>query len=223
MKSSVLVTVFFLTAVAAAAATQIDRWSTAGGAWDHTYQTDWVATNILNPDASADFGATLHVSERPSTSGLAPTGGLYGTFYYTFFTAPTFTLSTDNILSGLTTVTFDFSYAAGLTDIESIGLTLNFNSTYSALVADSFTVGASETIDTAFGPQTFTNYSFSWNVLGLGATDELSLTWDLGTHNSFNGVTLTQTSSVPEPATYAAFAGFGVLLLAAFRRRRRAA
>lgn len=207
---------------AASAATQIDRWSTAGGAWDHTYQTDWTTTNQLFPDASADSGASLHVSVRPSTSGLAPTGGLYGTFYYTFFTAPVFILSTDNILSDLTTVTFDFSYAAGLTAVEAIGLTLNFNASHSALVADSVTVGSSETISTAFGDQTFTTYSFTWSVLGLGSTDELSLTWSLGSHNAFNGVTLTQTSAVPEPSAYAAFAGLGTLVIAILRRRRSA-
>lgn len=207
-----------LLAVPASAATRIDRWSTDGGAWDDTYQTDWVSANILHPDATADSGASLHVSARPSASGLAPTGGLYDTFYYTFFTTPTFTLSTGNVLSGLTTITLDFSYAAGLTAVDAIGLALNYNPAHVSLAADSVTTGSSETIGTAFGDQTFTNYSFTWSVLGLGASDELSFTWNLGAHNAFNGVTLTQTA-VPEPAAYAALAGCGVLVLALLRRR----
>lgn len=210
--------------VSAVAATQTDRWSTAGGAWDDTYQTAWVSTNTLRPDASSDFGATLHASVRPSASGLAPTGGLYDTFYYTFFTAPTLTLSTDNVLSGLETVTFEFAYAAGLTSVEAIGLVLNYNSSHLGLAPASFVTGASETISTAFGDQTFTTYSFTWSVLGLGSTDNFSITWNLGAHNAFNGVALTQAtaSAVPEPASFAALAGLGSLALVATRRRRSA-
>jgi hypothetical protein len=213
-------TVFTCATLAASATTQIDRWSTDGGAWDDTVQTGWVSSNLLNPDTSADSGASLHVSERPTATSLAPTGGLYDTFYYTFSTTPTFTLSTDKVLSDLTTVTFDFSYSAGLTNVEAIGLTLNFNASHTSLTADSLTVGSSETINTTFGEQTFTNYSFTWNVLGLGTTDTLSISWNLGQHNAFNGVTLTQASAVPEPAAFAAFAGLGVLVLALIRRRR---
>lgn len=207
---------------AAAAAARTDRWSTAGGAWDDTYQTAWVSTNTLRPDASSDFGATLHASARPSPSGLAPTGGLYDTFYYTFFTSPVLTLSTDEVLSDLDTIAFEFSYAAGLTSVEAIGLVLNYNPAHLALAPDSFVTGSSETISTAFGDQTFTTYSFTWSVSDLGATDAFSITWNLGSHNSFNGVALTQTSAsaVPEPASFAALAGLCVLGLAASRRRR---
>lgn len=213
-----------LAASSAAAATRTDRWSTAGGAWDDTYQTAWVSNNTLLPDAASDFGATLHASARPSPSGLAPTGGLYDTFYYTFFTSPTLTLSTANVLSDLETITFEFSYAAGLTSVESIGLALNYNASHAGLAPASFTTGTSETIDTAFGEQTFTAYSFTWTVAELGGTDGFSIVWDLGSHNAFNGVALTQTSAsaVPEPAGLAALSGLGALGLVASRRRRRA-
>ena len=213
-----------LAAASAAAASQTDRWSTAGGAWDDTYQTAWVSSNTLKPDAASDFGATLHASVRPSASGLAPTGGLYDTFYYTFFTAPTLTLSAGEVLAGLETVTFEFSYAAGLTSVDAIGLVLNYNTANTGLAPASFTPGASETIGTAFGDQTFTTYSFTWSVLGLGETDAFSIVWNLGSHNAFNGVALTQTpaSAVPEPASLAALAGLGALALVSTRRRRAA-
>lgn len=209
-------------AAAAHSATRTDRWSTAGGAWDDAYQTDWVSTQTLKPDASADFGATLHASARPSPSGLAPTGGLYDTFYYTFFTAPAFTLSTNDILPGLDTLTFEFSYAAGLTSVDDIGLVLDFNASHLGLVPASFSIGPGETISTAFGDQTFTRYSFTWTVAELGETDRLSLVWTLGSHNAFNGVALTQSagSPVPEPAAFAALAGLAALGVGALRRRR---
>jgi hypothetical protein len=223
-RSFALLAVLAFAASPAFAATQTDRWSTAGDAWDDAYQTSWVSANTLKPDAASDFGAILHASARPSPSGLAPTGGLYDTFYYTFFTAPTLTLSTDNVLAGLETITFEFSYAAGLTSVDAIGLVLNYNAAYTGLAPSTFTAGSGETISTVFGPQTFTAYSFTWNVASLGATDEFSIVWNLGAHNSFNGVALTQadaaSSPVPEPSAFAALAGFGALGLAITRRRR---
>lgn len=208
--------------LSAASATQTERWSTSGGAWDDTYQSEWTTNNTLLPDASADFGATLRASVRPAPSGLAPTGGLYDTFYYTFFTAPAFTLSTGNVLDGLETITLDFSYGSGLTSVESIGLALNYNAANNNLAPSSFSTGASETIATVFGDQTFTHYSFTWIVGGFGETDAFTIHWALGSHNAFNGVALVQTaasSAVPEPASFAVLAGLGALALGASRRR----
>ncbi len=209
--------------LSASTVTQTDRWSTAGGAWDDTYQSQWTTNNTLRPDADADFGATLRASVRPAPSGLAPTGGLYDTFYYTFFTTPAFSLSAGNVLDGLETITFEFSYGAGLTSVESIGLALNYNAANNNLAPSSFSTGSSQTIATVFGNQTFTRYSFTWIVGGFGETDAFTLNWALGSHNAFNGVALVQTaasSAVPEPASFAVLAGLGALALGASRRRR---
>lgn len=212
-----------LTAEGAPVVTLTDTWSAAGGAWAGSNQSEWVSDNILHPDAASDNGAVLHSSIRPLETTSAPQGGLYDTFFYTFFSAPTFTLSTSNVLVGLETISFSITYATeGGTPIDDIGLTLNYNDAYTGLAPDSRVTGETVTIDTGplFGNMDFTTFTYTWLVSELGASTGFSLSWNLDQHNSFAQIDLTQAATaVPEPATWAMCFGGVVLAFALIRRR----
>lgn len=72
---------------------------------------------------------------------------------------------------------------------------------------------------------TFYIYAWTWTGLGIEASDtfEIGITSDAG-HVSLDAIRIDAgtVSAVPEPASFAALAGFGALGAAALRRRRRA-
>lgn len=74
------------------------------------------------------------------------------------------------------------------------------------------------------GVNTYFIYAWTWTGLELEATDTFSIaiTGQVDGHVSVDGLRLDAgtVSAVPEPSTYGAFAGAGVLALALLRRRR---
>jgi fibronectin-binding autotransporter adhesin len=85
---------------------------------------------------------------------------------------------------------------------------------FSGSVSYNYTTGASAS-DTF---QTYLEVAFTTNTAGLGPPDVRVMMVDTGFGNQ--GITI-GASAIPEPSTYAAFAGLGVLGFAAWRRRRR--
>jgi len=85
------------------------------------------------------------------------------------------------------------------------------------------------TFDPGTGPEPLyiNSYLLQWDLTSVGEEiTSIGITFNGVQHAQIHALRLDQsdayTSAVPEPATYAALAGFGALLLAAFRRRRAA-
>lgn len=124
--------------------------------------------------------------------------------------------------------TYDFFNDAlpVLSYTTALGTTSNVAATEWSLTSryDNGTVEMPTGLETVY----INSYLFQWDLSAVGeAITSFDLTFTGVQHAQLYSLRLDQsdvyTSAVPEPATYAAFAGFGVLLLAAFRRRRRAA
>ncbi len=204
------------------AVTLTDAWSGPGGAWTGASQTEWVSDNLLHPDAASNNGAVLHSSVRPTATSSAPLGGLYDGFFYSFFSTPTLTLSTDNVLAGMDTLTLSISLG-GQTSIDDVAITLNYNPGNPALAPDTRATGPSVIASSPIGDMELTTYTYTWLVGARGPSEGLSLSWNIGVHTAISQIELTQSaasSAVPEPATYAAIVG-GLVLAGVILARRR--
>lgn len=192
--------------LSANAQVQVETWSAAGGAWTAANQTGWTngTGGVLNPDASADYGAEL------SATG-ATSGGIYSSYYYTSNSTPTFTLSTSNVLSGVQTISLSLTSNAVFSDGS---VTLTFGS--QSVEVDSFSSTSAGTI----GGFAATLYTWTFDVSSLAPENSFSLSWTTpSAHTAYEPISMTQ--AVPEPSTYALIAlGLGALLFVRSRRAR---
>ena len=132
----------------------------------------------------------------------------------------TFTVSDTTPVANLANLLFQVSSTGNIAapTLDFNGGDQNLAPTVSALL---FT-GA---VTTAFGPATQYVWAYQWDLSSAGAITSFGITWDTAeAHNLTFGARLDQasvfTSAIPEPATFATFAGLGMLGLAATRRRR---
>ena len=214
--SLVIATALATTLSAQAAIVQTDAWNAAGGAWNPANQPTYNAKNggILNPDALSDNGADLYVS--PFNIAAPPFftnygTGLYSDYFYTFFSLPTFTVSTSNVLDGVEKITFNLVSTALLSN-PSVSLT--YNGSLGADWFDSIVVG----FDSNFNVD-IVSYTWTWDIGSLPPESAFSLGWAApSAHGVFYSVTLTQ--SVPEPSSLALITLGAAALY--FKRRRSA-
>lgn len=230
MKTNILVLATSLAlATLSHAATLVDVWSSATGDWnsDGSTQSQWASSNILAPGFSQS-GATIVTSSHPASTTQSPAGGLYEGYFYTYLAYAGFSLEFNSatVLDGIETLSLSFNSAGLYATLESsVSLTVYFADTSSVVVsgpAFATEPGSTLGVGTEF-EMAGTSYSWTWDLSSYSAAEITSFSIDVtsGMHTAYDNFTLTQTSTVPEPATYAAFAGLGVLCLAAFRRRRR--
>ncbi|HEY8899429.1 MAG TPA: hypothetical protein VIM61_03395 [Chthoniobacterales bacterium] len=187
------------------AQTQVDLWSAAGGAWTLANQPNWTpgTGGVLNPDTASDSGADLIVTGATS-------GGLYDSFYYTFFSTPAFDLSTSNVLSGVKTVTLSFVSSSVFSESSA---TLSFNGLQSATAFSAAPTGQVEM------GQSYVRYTWDWDVSALGTANAFSMEWTTpSAHTAYTEVALIQ--AVPEPHEYAVCVAALLGLLIVMRRRR---
>jgi hypothetical protein len=126
------------------------------------------------------------------------------------------------------TVGYDGINLTGSSNALTYGGTLSllFNAPVTASVYDIFqiavTVSQSDTFDSVSIGGTAVTSSSSLSITGTGwtaeMTDNSSAVWNLSFNNATGDLTVT---AIPEPSAYAALAGFGVIGLAIYRRRRR--
>jgi hypothetical protein len=218
-----------LTLTAAHASTLVDTWTYDGGGLDPaTYGGNYKPATLVG-DATSTGDAIITGVSAFTSGGIGSSGfpDGYGGIY-TFFGSGTLTVQTSTVLADVDTITFSLLAGGGsptpLTFTQP-SLALNFNAGNTAVAASSFNAGDTVVVSSPIGNQTLTPYTWTWDVGALGGSSSFSFDIVIpeASHHSFlSDFALTQTSAVPEPAAFAAFAGLGALLLAAFRRRRAA-
>lgn len=206
-----------LLAVSVRAQTIVDTFSDSGGAWTSSNQPDFVAASpgggTLYTDQAILEGTNNSGSNTGAvwtstiSSGTNQGSGLYGDYYYTFFSTPAISISTTNVLAGVDTITFTLVSNATFTS-SSVGLT--FNGTQTANDFDSEMVG----YDSEFNVNIYL-YTWTWDVSTVTSTGSFSLDWTTpGYHTAYFSAEVIQ--AVPEPSTYAlmalglGFFGFGI-------------
>lgn len=195
-----------------------------------TEEAVWVDLNNINyapGDGFNTFGTNTAGWPTPITADagsatfdkLAGTGGYPASAsIYTFTTPGTFFVSDSAPLAGLETIVFQMDVAS---TVEA-GPVLSYNGGSQELVAD-FTATA---VGDFVGMSDPTNiYAYQWDLSGLGAIAEYTIEWTTGEHGGIYRLQINSGDSfaqaIPEPSTYAAWAGIGVLAMVFQRRKRR--
>ena len=153
----------FLVASLASAASFTETW------------TDWSASNQPNwpsiVDADGSTGGELH----------ATGGGIYGdtagNYYYTLFATPTLTLTPGAVLANVKTVSLQINNTWNPSTNGPSNVALIYNGTTVvyptvSLVGDDFT--------------------FTWDLTGLGTISSIEIEWDLIQHSTFDELVLEQ-------------------------------
>jgi hypothetical protein len=191
-KSAIFITAALGCLSLAQAATYVDNWSFGGTGWSSTYA----------PTDTSAQGATIGVTDY--SGALDVDFGLY-----TFFSAPVFTLTTNDYDSETATVSLTV-----VSTTAAQGVTLDFNDLNSALT--NYTLVETDLGEVSGGgfSANLYEYVYTWDVSELGESDGLSITWSLENHVVISGASLTQSDVIPEPTTAAlgaiAFAGWFV-------------
>lgn len=210
------------------AQTLVNSWTLAGGGLNPATYGGAFRPATLIPDASASNGATIGQTGLTSGGLGSNTAGAYGGIYTFFSTNVSFTLQANTVLDGVETITLSFLAGDGAPayTYNSSSLVLNFNGLNPAVAATDFDAVTGIIVDSPIGPQSLTQYTWTWDVSELGASTGFSTSW--GTqpaqgptpaqqHVFYTDITLTQ--AVPEPSAVCLIAMGGVAVL--FRRKRR--
>lgn len=202
-----------------------------------SYTQDWTASLTANNLVTApNDGYSLMGFQAYSAQSQA---GFFGLYLYRSSTGDTGVIyekgrSTDGSINTIELV----SYLSPASDLSDVLLRMSYDSaTHDVTLAHSFDAGATYADATYFNPnQTFSSgtwgdnmsagswYSeptggFSFRLLGMN-TGSLALDGSTLFADNFSVIAgQTAMSAIPEPSTYAAFAGLGALGLAVWRRR----
>lgn len=224
-KTLILTAAFACAAFTANAAVLVDSWG----------------TDAFTAALNGDFSTTGNVATDNGGSGIlyiATKAGLYGKeipdpeneeetiftggYFYSGFSpmAPTNNLQflINDVLDGAKQITLEIIGAGAAISTDPL---LNFGSNLN-LEARALDPVQGETVDTEMGKQTLVTYTYIWDVSTFGGAADFTIDFPLTVHNAIFEINLTQ-STVPEPSTYALFAGaFGLAAVVVARRRRRA-
>jgi len=218
--SAVLLAACVASALSIQAQTLIDTFSYAGGALNPaTYGVGVYQPANLISDTGSTGGGGIGVTNMNAGGGLGSSS--YSEGYggiYTLGSTPTFSYSTNTVLTGVETVTISL-LSGGLTGfaLESVKLNYNLGGTQ-ALQALSFSSVAGGSVDSPLGVMPVTLYTWTWNVSELGAINALNLRWGAGQHVFIDEIIVTQ--AVPEPSTYVLI-GLGLVAVVFLRKRLR--
>ncbi len=183
---------------------------TATAAWPAA-----IVSNFGSGDAGFDkVAGTSGYLGSPSTNGVYTPGTPLGGF----------TVSDTTALAELQTVVFqlDMEIASGTFTAP----VLSYNGGAQNLVADFSATVFEEVLSGGMGSSVRTVYAYQWDLVSAGSITDFSISWTVpAAHTITYGALLQQSdsftgSAIPEPSSFAALAGLGVLALAATRRRR---
>jgi len=182
----------------------------------------WLATiapNVSGSSGNAEFG-------KVSGNGFTASASVY-----TPFTGATFTIESTAVVPGLENVVFQIDLGPGDAFYNAVP-TLSFNSGGQDLAATftGQTTGENPFANPVNPSQqgTTTNFIYQWDLSSVGsAITDYTIEWTTGSHAQIYGMQLDTSdtfsgNAVPEPATYAIFAGIAALAAALVRRRLRA-
>ncbi len=196
----------------------------------------WFDLNTTNFGPHGTFGTTTAawpsaLDSNQTGSGDATWDKLSGTSGYLTSSASnvlyspnslgTFTVTDTTPVADLATVIFQVSSTGDTTapSLDYNGGDQNLAPAFSSLLF-------SGTVVTAFGPATQYIWAYQWDLTAIDSITSFGVTWNTAEpHNLTFGARLDQSSAftgsaIPEPSTFTALAGLGVLALAATRRRR---
>lgn len=196
LKSLLLILLSVAGASLAAAQTSVAAW------------TVWPTASYTSVNATAGTGVIA------TTSGASVA---YSTDYiYTFMASPTLTLTTDT-LADVSTITLEIVLAGGTGGNSLLAApTLDFGSSFDLATGVTITPTGGNVLGNASS-----SYVYTWDVSGLSGGATFDIAWRLNTHAAVSSVVVSQNvSAIPEPSSFAALAGLGMLGFASLRRRR---
>ena len=183
-----------------------------------THAAAWpsaIVSNLGSGDAGFDkIAGTSGYLASAATNGIYTPGSPLGSF----------TVSDATPLAGLETIVFqlDIEIASGTFAAPVLsynGGTQNLAATFSSTVFSEIKSGG-------MGASVRYVYAYQWDLVSAGTITDFALSWTVpAAHTITYGAQLQQSdtfagSAIPEPSSFAALAGLGVLGCAAFRRRR---
>lgn len=238
MKSNYIATILALIAGLAGSARAAQEFASFGLAGVSTSE-GWY--NLNNSNYAGYGGFATSTAAWPSAiasnfgSGDAGLNKLAGTSGYLasaatngIYTPATplgsFTVSDATPLAGLGTVVFqlDIEIASGTFAAP----VLSYNGGSQNLAADFSSTVFSEVKSGGMGASVRYVYAYQWDLVSAGTITDFSIAWTVpAAHTITYGAQLQQSdafagSAIPEPSSFTALAGLGVLGLAASRRRR---
>lgn len=209
-------TLIFAAAIASAAftanaATLVEEWTIAGGAWSWADDA-FPGSGTVNSDGNGNGTLTV------ANGYVSQTGGNFQhLFFYSGHAAgsnPSISLSSSELLSGVQTIYLIINFAGSFDDVPTLtfGNLSGISADYTPAPVPSGNMGG-------FVAST---YTFGWDVSSLAGTT-FQIDFSLPPHAAFDSVQLIQdTNAIPEPSTYALILGGVILGGVAIARRRRA-
>ncbi len=198
----------------------------------------WYDLNNVNFPGYGTHGTALaawpqDIGSNQAGSGDAGLGKIAGTSGYLTSAASNvlyvpgtplgvFTVNDATPVAGLSTIVLQISSTG---DLGANGASLDFNGGDQSVAPTSAVLLSSGSVTTAFGSASQYVWAYQWDLTTGGTINAFTITWAApAQHTMVFGARLDQgsvySSAIPEPASFAAVAGLGVLGLAATRRRR---
>lgn len=200
-----------------------NTWTLAGGGLNPTNYGGSFRPATLASDAGSTGTATIAMSGLTSGGLGSSLSGPYGGIYTFMSSNLTLTLQVTNLPANLDQVSLSFLAGGGNPTLLSYGsnsITLNYNPANSNLASSQFSFKPSLIVDTPFGPQTVTPYSWTWaNLSTRGSASNFFITWGVsGTQHVFMTDIAVSQVGVPEPSIFA-LVGLGVVIALFMHRK----
>lgn len=194
-----------------------------------SYNVTWTNLSSTNPGLAFNSGASTGTASLAATGAFSATLGLYSlTGNYSFTIDTTTAFSPEHVVLqyvGGSNPDFDYlTFNGG----PVLTYTLGDGSGQATITASAVLAGPLIYPDSPVGPVSFYTWAWEWDLSSVtGTITGISISTSVPIHTSTTGIRLDVGSSfvgsaIPEPSAFAAFAGFGALIVSLFRRRARA-